>query len=543
MKQISVLVKSKLKDKSKIYSSFFGFKTPRGSYWILCLKQIFSFVFSSIITFYFIHMLLNHGLYGTYIYLILGLLGLVQLMFSSRSATGFINTFLPEYQMSSSEFFGFFYKTAVSHVLAQVVFKLTSIVPMIVVALLINAKLGFSILIGVLIGFFLQLNVIIKRINRYHNMFINLSDKIFSFIKFSFGLSAAIFFFNVIFHLVKVSLGIARVIFTSSTYNEDLLLNELLLSVLGKFTWLKNIAENNSFLLIKVVSFCILLTFINEVYKYIGLWRGEIIIPRQVTTPKEHLGKNNLPFTKQIYSQKLNTLLGQIKKQPEIIFWIFLQYIITKNIDRDISKAFLIIWLFYIGNTNYLRSLFVNGSKAFSNYAENLDLYYWRLSGLPVLSLYEQKLELLLSRGTFITVLQVGFSCFLSLWFIQNKLLSLLVCLLVLLTAKSTYRFNGKLVSFSSFFVFSNSCKAGVTVIENDENEFLESKLHNLYKLPFTIIPMILLGLEYIYRYLNIPILLGIFMAMYVLIKIIKKTLFQYITKGGGTLEKISIRD
>ena len=259
--------------------------------------------------------------------------------------------------------------------------------------------------------------------------------------------------------------------------------------------------------------------------------------------PVNILNQTGLPFFKMVYRQRLNTVISQLKKQPEILVWIIIELVILYNIDSDINKFLFIIWFYFIGNANYIRSLFVTGSNSFGNYKDNVDLYYWRLAYGSFWGIYRERLKALKLYTYKITLYQCILTCVFSLMFLSNWRLVLFSIIIVISLRKPMQLFNCKLVSFSSFFTFANSCKSKLRTSDLDESELVEDKLQNIFKLPFTLIPMIVIVLNYVYSFLNIYIsLLFIFLFIITAI-IINKQISQYLKKAGDILEKVNVLD
>src|SRR5690606_8726324 len=159
------------------------------------------------------------------------------------------------------------------------------------------------------------------------------------------------------------------------------------------------------------------------------------------------------------------------------------------------------------------------------------------------LEVYKEKLNLLYNFSYKITWFQSILACILSLFFMSNWILVLLSLALILLMRKPIQSFNCKLVSFSSFFTFANACKSKLRTANLDESELIEDKLQNILKLPFTLIPMIVIVLNYIYSFLTIPLSLLVVLLFFLIAYLLNRQIDQYIRKAGDILEKVNVLD
>lgn len=543
MEQILVLYKNKLRNKCKFYKSFFSVNSLKKCYSIFYSKLILTFVITSITGYYFVSMLDMYEINEFYKCIIFGLLSFAQVLGSSKSTNAYIKTFLSEYRISSSSFNSFFFKTMVVHGLAELIFKLAFIIPIFIISFLISIKVACSVLLGIFIGMVIQWQQNMKKLTRDDN---SRFEQLISIFKFIFGLFILLSAFNIIFKVIQTVLQIIKIMVTTNAYSEGELLNKLLLSLLDSISWIHNIIKSYGMLVFCFIGILIILSILNNIVKYKRLWQGIYIQKKKVEIDQQLLYNEKaveLPFIKMLKIDKIDSSFRQLKKQPEIIVFIIIEIIILNYLDSDLHRIFFVLWFYFIGNSNYMRAMFINGNKSFSNYSDCVDLYYWRLSGKSIISLYEKKLDLLLWCSQRITIYQVAVSILLSLVFIENKFIVIPLSIFLIVINEYMHKFNAKLVSFSGFFAFSNSCKAELRNIDSDENELIEDKLHNLYKIPFTILPMILIITDYIFNFMSYEVLIIIVNIFLIFAWIIDIQIKQYLKKGGDILEEVNILD
>lgn len=85
----------------------------------------------------------------------------------------------------------------------------------------------------------------------------------------------------------------------------------------------------------------------------------------------------------------------------------------------------------------------------------------------------------------------------LSLIFIQHPIVSFFLCIVLVSLNHPMRLFHSRLVTFSGFFSFSNAVKSGLKYDGSEESERMEDRLHNLYKLPFVLLPLVVLLADY----------------------------------------------
>ncbi|SJZ64279.1 hypothetical protein [Garciella nitratireducens] len=543
MLQIYILYKIKLKNKCKFYKSFFSINSIKSCYIFYITKEIITFLLTSFILFFFYKNVDNFGLSETAIYIILFVLLFIQQLGYNKTTRNYIQTHLDLYRLSSTTYFNFFCKTIIYHCVADFCFKLASLLPIIIFSCLWSPKSIFVIIWGLLAGFIIRIN------ETLHSLTKDIDHKfkiVISFLKTTFGLLVIFIAFTIGFHVINATLYIVKILLTSSTYEEALLLNDLILSFTNSLNWLKTILQN--YLPFFVIYFVVLLItpIIFNIVEYIYLWKNKTLtIQHSVNNeiPNNVLNQKGLPFLKIVYKQNLNDIFTQIRKQPEILVWLIIEYVILYNIHDEISKFLFIIWFYFIGNSNYIRSLFVIGTNAFSNYVDNVDLYYWRLANNSFWGIYNERLKALRLYTSQITLYQSIFACIFSLLFLSDWILILLSAVIIIFLRKPMQLFNCRLVSFSSFFTFANSCKSKLRTSDLDESELIEDKLQNIFKLPFTLAPMIIIVFNYIYSFLNIYICLLIIFLLSIFAIFINKQISQYVKKSGDILEKVNVLD
>lgn len=545
MLQIYILYKIKLKNKCKFYKSFFSINSIKSCYIFYIVKEIITFLLTSFILFFFYKNIDISGLSETTIYIILFVLLFIQQLGYNKTTKNYIQTYLDLYRLSSTTYFNFFCKTILYHCVADFCFKLTSLLPIIVFSCLWSPKSILVIILGLLTGFIIRIN------ETLHSLTKDIDSKfkiVISFLKTTFGLLLMSIIFTIGFRVISATLYIVKILLTSSTYEEALLLNDLILSFVDSLSWLKTVLQN--YLPFFIAYFAVLLVtpIIFNIVQYINLWKNKIPAVQcnaDVQIPNNILNQKGLPFFKMVYKQKLNIIFTQVRKQPEILIWLIIEYVMLYNIDSEINKFLFIIWFYFIGNSNYIRSLFVIGTNAFGNYIDNIDLYYWRLaygSG-SFWRIYNERLKSLTLYTSQITLYQSIFACIFSLLFLSDWVLILLSIVIIIFLKKPMQLFNCRLVSFSSFFTFANSCKSKLRTSDLDESELVEDKLQNIFKLPFTLVPMVVIVLNYIYSFLNIYICLLFLFSLFIFAIFINKQISQYVKKAGDILEKVNVLD
>lgn len=543
MKQIAILYKIKLKNKCKFYKSFFSINSVVNCYRFFIIKEIVAFLLTSIILFFFFNNIDAFGLSETAINVIIMVFIFIQLLGYNKSTYNYIFSNMDLYRISSDSFCKFFRKTILEHCIVDFCFKLPTLVSIIIFACIWSPKSIIAIVLSLLLGFLVRAN------QTLHSLTKDIKGRlgsIVSFLKSSFGLLIAVILFTIGFNVIKATLNIVKVMLTTSIYEEATLLNDVVMSFINPINWFKELFLKYLPIFIFYFIALLLIPVVYNIINYKHLWNNQSSQYKYLSSyaiPYTKLNSKHLPFLKEIFKSRLNTIFLQMKKQPEIIVWIIIEIVIMYNLDSDLSKFIFILWSYYIGNSNYIRSLFVVGNKAFSNYSDNVDLYYWRLVDTSILEVYKEKLNLLYNFSYKITWFQSILACILSLFFMSNWILVLLSLALILLMRKPIQSFNCKLVSFSSFFTFANACKSKLRTANLDESELIEDKLQNILKLPFTLIPMIIIVLNYIYSFLTIPLSLLVVLLFFLIAYLLNRQIDQYIRKAGDILEKVNVLD
>lgn len=544
MKQIIILRDIKLKNKLKFYQNFFNIKNIEQCFKFHKLKQILSFAITSVLCFCFVKILPIYNLEIIYISLIWGILSFVELLGYSKSSSDYIYKSSNEYRLSSMRFMTFIYKTSVSHTIAEIYFKLPTLVPIIIFAFITSYKAGISAIIGGIIGIFIQILQIMKKTNQYSGkIYFSKLEALYNCIKNVLGIGILSVLAKMIIELTGTTLQIIKIMFHTINYNENILLNKLINSFENSIKDIKYFFINYNIIVFIIITFVLCISIYLIIKKYYFFYQNRIVTKanHNLCDKKMEKYKEKLPFAKFLYKDMFDNILIQIKNQPEIIFWIVIQVLLVHYSKNDIQKIIFSFWLFYIGNSNYLRSLFVYENNSFGNYT-GIDIYYWKLSYKSFITLYDVKKDLLYNFSKHITVIQVIVTV-ICLMDLQNKSISILLIFLLIYLGGYIHKFNVVLSSFSDYFSFCNSYKAGNKTGKTDENEFIESKLYNLYKLPFTIIPIVILVANYVTPFLSFYIIFLIF-VMYLLIgKIIVIQIKQFITKGAKILEKVHYID
>ena len=542
MFQIYILYKIKLRNKCKFYKSFFSIGSIKSCYVFYVIKEIITFLLTSFILFFFYKNIDNFELSKTVIYSILFILLFIQQLGYNKTTRNYIQTNFDLYRLSSTTYFDFFCKTILYHCIADFCFKITSLLPIIIFSYLWSPECVFIIILGLLTGFIIRIN------ETLHSLTKDIESKfkiVISFLKTTFGLLSVFVIFTIGFRVVNATLFIVKILLTTSTYEEALLLNDLVLSFMDSLEWLKGVLQ--TYLPFFILYFITLLVtpIAFNVIQFLCLWQNKAKIQHTVNIhiPVNTLTQTGLPFIKIVYKQKLNTVFSQIRKQPEILVWLIIECLILYNIDNNTNKFLFIIWFYFIGNSNYIRSLFVIGSSSFGNYIANVDLYYWRLAHDSFWGIYNERLKTLTLYTYRITLFQCISTCVFSLLFLSDWILILFSIIIVVSLRKPMQLFNCKLVSFSIFFTFANSCNAKLKTSDLDESELVEDKLQNIFKLPFTLLPMIVIVLNYIYSFLNVYSSV-LFISLFIIFAIIiNKQISQYLKKAGDILEKVNVLD
>lgn len=543
MRQVYILCKHKFVNKIKFYKSFFSINSIKSCSIFFFVKETLTFIITSIVLFFFYNIGVDYwGLDNKSINLIIAGMMFVQFLGYNKSSCNFIIKNIDLYRLSSFTRWSFLEQTVLVHCCTDFCFKLSSILPLIIFTILLRPQSMYSIFAGMLIGILVRVN------ETMHNLTKDIRSKLHryvSLLKNGFALLIASFVLTIGFNVLKTSLFIVKVVLTSSAFEEAELLNELLMSFLDSITWVKSFLQNHSLLFIGFLIMLIVVPVINNIRNFWNLWnnkpsRHKNVMRGQYSYRLEAL---NSPYLKSLCQLRMNTTLYQIRKIPEIVIWIIIEIAFLRFIENDNSKILFIIWLLFISNSNYIRSLFNVGLNSFGNYSVKNDLFYWRLSNNNVKGMYEERFNLLMKYSKEITWGHSVLAIIFGIWFCSNKYLVFMSIGFILITQKCIHRFNCKLSCFSAFFIFASTCNSKIQLPTSDEGNFVEDKIQNMYKLPFVIIPMAILVANYIYSFVTINVLLIIVALFGTLMFIIDKQIDQYIQKAGDILEKINIPD
>lgn len=544
MEQIIILKDIKLKNKLKFYQNFFDIKNIEKCFIFHKIKQILSFLFATVLCFCFVKILPAYDIEMIYISLIWGILSFVELLGYSKSSSDYIYRSADDYRLSSSGFMAFIYKTSFSHAIAEIYFKLPTLIPIIVFAFITSFRAGISAVIGGIAGILIQILQIMKKTNQYNgkNYFLKLEAG-YSWIKNVVGIFILSVFTKVIIEITVITLQIIKFMFHTAHYDESKLLNKLINSVENSIKNIKYMIVYHKIIFFIVIVFILCISLYIAIKKYYFFYQNRIENKVSYTLNNGMMGKygEKIPFVKFLYKDGFDNLLIQIKNQPEVLFWIIIQILLVNYLKNDIQKIIFSFWLFYIGNSNYVRSLFMYENNSLGNYS-GIDIYYWKLSHKSFVTLYDMKKELLYTFSKKITVIQiiVTIICLMDL---HNKYVSFLSIFLLVFLESYIHKFNVGLSNFSEYVSFCNSYKAGNKNGKTDENEFVESRLYNLYKLPFTIIPMAILVINYVIPFLSFSATFLILIFYLLIGKIITIQISEFITKGAKILEKVHYID
>lgn len=543
MTQISILIKLRFKSKCKFYKSFFSMNSLKACYIFFLLKEIFSFVLTSLVLVFFYKNIGDIGLSHRAVLAILIVLVLAQVMGSNKTTKNFIRTNLNSYRMATRTYPSFLRKTVLTHAIVELIYSLPSLVPVLIFAFFWDPQYAPYIFLVLAIALVIKMN------GMAHSLTEDQEGKyrgLVSFLKSSFLFILVFVFMTFAFNLVRTALAIIKVLLTKSHYDEALLLNDLLLSITDTWTHFKAVYQDYKPFIYLYLAVLLVLPFIYNLVQYHDLWRNKFrgyYLETDFPQVKTSSYGQALPFYKEIYRQGLDGVFLQLRKQAEIFVLPALEFVMLKNMGGDHGKFLLILWLYYIGNSNYIRSLFILGYGAFGQYQDRVDLFYWRLSPREVSGMYQERYKLLVRASYKITWIQTLVAAGFSIYFIDRIWLALgLTCLLLLLREK-VQTFNCSLSSFSSYFSFANACKSELREADSDESEFIEDRMQNIFKLPFTLIPMLVLLVNYIYSFLNLPINLLVLGGMAAIAISINRHVGQYIEKGSGILEKVHVLD
>lgn len=351
MFQIYILYKIKLRNKCKFYKSFFSIDSIKNCYIFYVLKEIVAFLLTSFILFFFYKNIDNLGLSKIAIYSILFILLFIQQLGYNKTTKNYIQTHLDLYRLSSTTYLSFFYKTILCHCIADFCFKIASLLPIIIFSCLWSLESILIVILGILTGFIIRIN------ETLHSLTKDIESKfkiVISFLKTTFGLLLVFVIFTIGFRVVNATLFIVKILLTTSTYEEALLLNDLIVSFMDSLDWLKGILH--VYLPFFVLYFIALLVtpIMFNLIQYFYLWKNREKNQHTIDIhiPVNILNQTGLPFFKMVYRQRLNTVISQLKKQPEILVWIIIELVILYNIDSDINKFLFIIWFYFIANAN-----------------------------------------------------------------------------------------------------------------------------------------------------------------------------------------------
>ena len=238
MFQIYILYKIKLRNKCKFYKSFFSIDSIKNCYIFYVLKEIVAFLLTSFILFFFYKNIDNLGLSKIAIYSILFILLFIQQLGYNKTTKNYIQTHLDLYRLSSTTYLSFFYKTILCHCIADFCFKIASLLPIIIFSCLWSLESILIVILGILTGFIIRIN------ETLHSLTKDIESKfkiVISFLKTTFGLLLVFVIFTIGFRVVNATLFIVKILLTTSTYEEALLLNDLIVSFMDSLDWLKGI--------------------------------------------------------------------------------------------------------------------------------------------------------------------------------------------------------------------------------------------------------------------------------------------------------------
>ncbi|MBM0046170.1 hypothetical protein JNO63_03595 [Anaerococcus sp. mt242] len=298
------------------------------------------------------------------------------------------------------------------------------------------------------------------------------------------------------------------------------------------------------FFILLVLILYVIINIINNLRNYRDIWLNKILIlDGNIVSNKYIKSDDKLPLIKRIYSASLDNLASQVLKIPEYMVVTLIELMILNNQKNDMIKITLIIWLFYISNSNFIRSLYVTLANEFTNYDIRTDVYYFRLASKPILDIYNNRVNCLNNYTKKMLFVQIILQAVFSIIYIDNKIFALMLIFIIIFLAPRIQIFNCKLATFSRFLNFAISSQLDTSLDNSEESSFIDEKMQNLFKLPFTIIPMLILIIEYISEFLNIYYLLFLVVIFIITGSLIDKQMDATITKGGNILERINVID
>lgn len=539
MRQIYLFYIVKLRKKLKFYQALFCIKKIKYCYLVYCIKQILNCLIYSFILFFF----LRNSLYfekNFYLKnLIISTVSFLSTISSSKTTKSFIKEFESQYRLSSYSYFTFFFNTIIVQAMSDLLFEVSSLIPILLIVIAISPDSLIYCVFAIFFGIMCKCNNIIyyvlKNSKVKRNIFVILLKKITNYL-----ITAIILLLS--FNIIGSALVILKILLTSMHYDESILLNQLFFSTLTTINKIRNIYINNQNVMLFYFMMIVTLPIFDNFYRYFLYWENIKQYSHKKIVDKERLYYDiDFPILKKINLKKLDIFWIQLVKNYEILVWLIIEVILLANIKNIYGRVLFIFWFFFLVNSNYIRSIFFKNIEIFGKYDVINDLFYFRLAGRNIKQVYNMRVKLLKKITIMGTLLQQSIVIIYTSIFIHNLFLNIFTICITTLLLIPMHNLNLKLVTFSSFFTFSNDIKKNVIISESDEDEFLEEKLQNLFKLPFTLIPMIILIVDYIYSFINFYNLLIILFLFLVLAIIINSQIISFIRNAGESLEKNNI--
>lgn len=537
----SILGKINLKSKFSFYQKFFSLKTQKPCYIVFFVKEFLTLLFTSVFLYYFLNNLEILNLNLSLIKVLILMLIFVNLSTTNKTNINFLQNNLDLYRINSTTYPSFLKKTIFPIWVIDFIFNLSSLIPIIVGAVVWDRKLIFYIVPIFILSYFSKIGSVNKEIKKNYNSRLALFIKL---IKVIFAIVFTYIIVSLVFSLVGKTISIIKLIINSNAFNEDVLLDDLMESIKSPIATYKAYFIKYKFFILLILILFVIINIINNLIIYRDIWLNKILIlDGNIISNKYIKSDDKLPLIKRVYSSSLDNLASQVLKIPEYMVVTLIELMILNNHTNDMIKITLIIWLFYISNANFIRSFYVTLANEFTNYDIRTDVYYFRLASKPILDIYNNRVNCLDTYTKKMLFVQVILQAVFAIVYIDNKIFALIVIFLIILLAPRIQIFNCRLATFSRFLNFAISYQLSTSLDNSEESSVIDEKMQNLFKLPFTIIPMLILIIEYISEFLNIYYILLLVLIFMIIGCFIDKQMDATIKKGGNILERINVID
>ncbi|WP_295884278.1 hypothetical protein [uncultured Anaerococcus sp.] len=537
----SILGKINLKSKFSFYQKFFSLETQKPCYIVFFAKEFLTLLFTSIFLYYFLNNIEIFNININLVKILILMVIFVNLSTTNKTNINFLQNNLDLYRINSTTYPSFLKKTITPIYIIDFIFNISSLIPIIVGAVVWDRKLVFYIVPVFILSYFSKIGSVNKEIKKNYNSGLALFIKV---IKVIFAIVFTYLIVSLVFSLVGETINIIKLIINSNSFEEDVLLSDLMESIKRPISIYKYYFFKYKFFILLVLILYVIINIINNLRNYRDIWLNKILIlDGNIVSNKYIKSDDKLPLIKRIYSASLDNLASQVLKIPEYMVVTLIELMILNNQKNDMIKITLIIWLFYISNSNFIRSLYVTLANEFTNYDIRTDVYYFRLASKPILDIYNNRVNCLNNYTKKMLFVQIILQAVFSIIYIDNKIFALMLIFIIIFLAPRIQIFNCKLATFSRFLNFAISSQLDTSLDNSEESSFIDEKMQNLFKLPFTIIPMLILIIEYISEFLNIYYLLFLVVIFIITGSLIDKQMDATITKGGNILERINVID